>query len=74
MPRYFLHMRDLKETIDTEGIELAGEDDARIEVIRSAGEALADYGAKFWHGPALQVWMTDENNVVICELHIAAQC
>ena len=74
MPRYFLHVRDIKETIDTEGIELAGVGEARSEAIRAAGEALSEYGHKFWHGPELKLWMTDESGNTVCALHISADC
>jgi hypothetical protein len=74
MPRYFLHIRDVRETPDLEGMELAGPDEARTEVIRATGEALKEYGTKFWDGPVLQVWMTDEAGETVCALSISANC
>jgi hypothetical protein len=66
MPRYFLHIRDVCETTDTDGIELAGCDEARTEAIRAAGEALKEYGAKFWQGPSLHLSMKDESGETVC--------
>jgi len=49
MPRYFLHVRDLKQTIDREGFDLPGPDEARTHALVAAGEA-------FWSRPELQIW------------------
>jgi hypothetical protein len=46
MPRYFFHVMDGVETIDTEGTELAGFDEARVEAIVVSGEMLKDHGRK----------------------------
>jgi hypothetical protein len=48
MPRYFFHVIDGVEDIDTEGTELAGLDEARAETIVVSGEMLKEMGGKFW--------------------------
>ena len=74
MPRYFLHVRDVEETVDREGLDLPGLAEARKETVVAAGEALAEYGGKFWHGPELRIWMTDETDRTVCALRISAEC
>ena len=65
MSRYFFNIRDTDETLDTEGIDLATSADARTEVIVSLGQTLTSYGTKFWSGPDLQIWMTDEVGAIV---------
>ena len=48
MPRYFFHVMDGRASIDREGTELAGIDEARSEAIRTAGEILRQDSAGIW--------------------------
>ena len=48
MPRYFFHVIDGKEMLDTVGTVLAGEAEARAEAIVVSGEMLKDLGGAFW--------------------------
>ena len=73
MPRYYFHISNTGQTtIDDEGMELAGPDEARTHAIVSAGESLKEYGSKFWSGPELRIWVTDEAATIICTLRISA--
>ena len=47
MPRYFFHVIDGDEMLDTVGTVLAGETEARAEAIVVSGEMLKDLGGTF---------------------------
>ena len=68
MPRFFFHVRDSVELLDTEGVELANPEMARSAAIRAAGEALRDLGGKFWEAPEWRMWVTDESGATVCAL------
>ena len=55
MPRYFFHVIDGKEMLDTVGTVLAGEAEARAEAIVVSGEMLKDLGGAFWNNGQWQV-------------------
>ena len=55
MPRYFFHVIDGKEMLDTVGTVLAGEAEARAEAIVVSGEMLKDLGGAFWNNGEWQV-------------------
>ena len=55
MPRYFFHVIDGKEMLDTVGTVLAGEAEARAEAIVVSGEMLKDLGGAFWNHGEWQV-------------------
>ena len=60
MPRYFFHVIDGKEMLDTVGTVLAGEAEARAEAIVVSGEMLKDLGGTFWNHGEWQVRVVDE--------------
>ena len=60
MPRYFFHVIDGKEMLDTVGTVLAGEAEARAEAIVVSGEMLKDLGGTFWNHGEWQVRVEDE--------------
>ena len=55
MPRYFFHVIDGDEMLDTVGTVLAGETEARAEAIVISGEMLKDLGGTFWNNGEWQV-------------------
>jgi hypothetical protein len=73
MPRYFFHVIDGREIIDSEGSELADLKEARMEAIRLAGSILRDEGDKFWNGSEWHMNVTDASVLSVLKLCFAAQ-
>jgi hypothetical protein len=65
MPRFFFDVRDGVETLDREGTELAGIDEARVEAAKMAGTLLADNAAAFWTGEEWQISVRDQSGLVL---------
>ena len=72
MPRYFFHVHDSEEVLDQEGTDCAGPDEARVQAVVAAGEALKDSGSKFWNSGEWRMWVTDESGATVCALRFAA--
>ena len=72
MPRYFFHVIDGKEMLDTVGTVLAGEAEARAEAIVVSGEMLKDLGGAFWNNGEWQVRVEDEAGNKVCALTFSA--
>src|SRR5215204_1661772 len=70
MPRYFFHVLDGKEMLDTVGTVLAGE--AEAEAIVVSGEMLKDLGGAFWDNGQWQVRVEDEAGNKVCALTFSA--
>jgi len=66
MPRYFFHIIDGKEMLDTVGTVLAGEAEARAEAM------LKDLGGAFWNNGEWQVRVEDEAGNKVCALTFSA--
>ena len=62
MPRYFFHVRNGRDFVDTEGTELPDKIAARTEAVRSSGEMLRGLkdDAGFWSGDDWLMSVTDE--------------
>lgn len=60
MARYFFHVADGRREIDDEGIELAGDAEARREAVRYGGNILADEPDMLLTDERLQIHVTDE--------------
>jgi hypothetical protein len=73
MPRYFFHIRDGDEIIDTTGTILKDTEEARAHAIIVAGELLKDAGLKFWGGTEWHLWVTDEDRTTVCRLKFSAE-
>jgi hypothetical protein len=56
-----------------EGVDLAGVDEARAQAVIASGEALRDYGAKFWDGTEWRMWVTDRAGATVCALRFSAE-
>lgn len=51
MPKYFFHIHDGKDLIDTDGTELRNRDAVRSEAIRLAADSIGSLKWDFWgHG------------------------
>jgi hypothetical protein len=60
MPRYYFNITDGRMSIDDDGQELSGLDDARKLAIEHSGEILKDgAGADLWAGKPWMMWVTD---------------
>jgi hypothetical protein len=73
MPRYFFHFRDDKLMLDKEGLELSGLDEARTQAVVASGEALRDFGGKFWRDTTWRMWVTDEAGATVCTLRFSSE-
>jgi hypothetical protein len=50
MPRYFFHVHDCVDQLDTEGVELLDPREARAQAVIATGEALRDLDGALWDG------------------------
>jgi hypothetical protein len=66
MPRFFFHTHDGTAVIDPDGIDLAGQDDARGEAVRVASEVLNRLGSRFWEEGKWLLNVTDERGETVC--------
>jgi len=72
MPRYFFHVIDGVETIDTEGTVLANVEEARAEAIVLSGAMLRDSGGKFWNNGQWHLRVVDAAGNKVCALTFSA--
>ena len=72
MPRYFFHVIDGEEIIDTEGTKLAGLEEARAEAVVVSGAMLKEAGRKFWNNGDSRLRVADEAGETVCGLRF--QC
>ncbi len=73
MPRYFFHVKDSSEYIDSDGVELAGPEQAHVQAVVAAAEALKDLDGKFWDGQDWRMWVTDETGETLFALRFVAE-
>lgn len=73
MPRYFFHVVDGQEYRDTEGTELAGVEEARMEAIVVSGEMLKDHSREFWNEGEWRLHVTNEAGATVCALRFSAE-
>jgi hypothetical protein len=71
MPRYFFHLLDGKITIDGEGSELAGINEAREEAIHTSGEILRARGTEL-NGRPWRMIVADAEGTVLYSLKFSA--
>ena len=72
MPRYYFHVIDGRDIIDSEGTELANLRQARIEAIHLAGSILRDEGDEFWNGEQWHMNVTDASGQSVLKLRFSA--
>src|SRR4051812_14754666 len=58
---------------DHDGVELAGDDEARTMAVCTAADVLQDLGGRFWSAPDWRTWVTDERGGTICTLRFTAE-
>jgi len=73
MPRYFFHIIDGQEFIDTEGTVLAGLEEARTEAVVLSGALLKDAGRKFWNNGEWRLNVAGEAGETVCALRFSAE-
>ena len=71
MPRYHFHVRDGRDILDEDGIELSGPDEARTQAIIAAGEALQDCGSGFWKKHEWRMWVVDDRGETVCAIDVS---
>ena len=71
MPRYFFHIYDSDEVIDTVGTELAHFDLVRRTATRTAAEILRD-DERLWNGQPWRMRVMDEAGAVVLRLEFRA--
>ena len=70
MPRYFFHVHDGKDMRDEEGLDMPGDEEARTEAVRTAGEMLRDLADGFWDGESWTMEVVDMAGNRVCELKV----
>lgn len=68
MPRFYFHIRDGRDLLDADGIDLVNEAAAQVEAVRLAGEVLKDEAAHVIQTSAWSLDVADEMGRVVCEL------
>jgi len=59
--RYFIHVKDGKELLDQEGVELPNLNAAKEEALKASTELLGGINADdFWNGEPWKLWVTDQ--------------
>ena len=72
MPRYFFHVQDGKDILDTEGTDLADLTEARNEAIAAAGEMIRSTGHTVWNGSPWLMNVVDEAGAPVFTLRFSA--
>lgn len=72
MPRYFFHFGDTEAGLDLNGIDLADDNEARIQAARTLGEMLKDKAGEFWSAGEMRVTVTDETGLILFVLDLSA--
>ena len=61
--RYFFHVKDGKEILDQEGVELLDLSGVKEEAIKASAELLGGlHEEEFWNGEPWKLWVTDQAN------------
>jgi len=71
MPKYFFHVMNGRAIVDTVGLLLADDNEARRQALHGAGEMLADEGMSLWLGNAWVMTVTDRDGFVLSNLRIS---
>jgi hypothetical protein len=61
--RYFFHVKDGKEMLDQEGVDLGDLNAVREEAVKASAELLGSlHENEFWNGEPWKLWVTDKPN------------
>jgi hypothetical protein len=72
MPRYFFHIVDGRATMDREGTELAGVEEARVQAVQMAGEMLRQSAEHVWTGCPWHMTVADDDGKTLFTLRFSA--
>ena len=70
MPRYFFHTEDGEFVRDKEGTELEGENAARVEAVRLAGETLRDRPQELWESRRWRLLVAPANGPALFGIEV----
>jgi hypothetical protein len=73
VPLYFFHVVDGEFLVDATGTQCAGMSEVRHQAIKTAGEILADKGARFPNGLEWQMHVTNASNKTVLKLKFSAE-
>ena len=71
MVRYYFHTESGGVSLDDEGMDLSGYDEARVEAARMLGEMLKDDAHQFWSKRSMRLIVTDESGLILFALDIS---
>jgi hypothetical protein len=73
MPRFFFHVVDGYESLDTEGTDLPDLATARNEAVTMSGQILRDGGGEtLWAGTPWRLWVTDDTGATLFTLRFSS--
>lgn len=72
MPFYHFQVRTETHVLLTEGAELKGLDQARVEAARRVGELLREHAAQIWTDEDWRMDVTDEDGLILFVMQVTA--
>lgn len=72
VPHFHFQVRTESHVLLTEGAELEGLDEARLEAARRCGDLLKEHAAQIWADEDWRMDVTDENGLILFVLMITA--
>ncbi len=73
MPRYFFDIGEDRYDKDTEGTDLADDDEARVQAVVFAGDYLRDHPEVVWEGSRFSVTVRGEGDVVLQTIMVTSE-
>lgn len=70
MPTYVFTVRDRWSHVQADPIELASLDDAKEQMVATAGEMLKSIGGGFWQDRNWQIDLSDQHGLILCTIMI----
>jgi len=70
MPRYFFHIHDGKDLMDTEGTVYPDDAAAKREAGRACASMIAEMGDEFWTGTKWRMDVMEESGRHVASLHL----
>lgn len=72
VPFYHFQVRTETHVLLTEGAELKGLDQARVEAARRVGELLREHAAQIWTDEDWRMDVTDEDGLILFVMQVTA--
>jgi hypothetical protein len=72
VPRYHFQVRTESHVLITEGAELAGTDEARVEAARRIGNLLNEHAGRLWVDEDWRMDVTDETGLILFIIQVSA--